>query len=249
MDDLQEWIKRHKPVLSTILAQARTVDPKVNDSYYRSLMQLLVSKNLYAVAAWTLPSGAQENNVLVFPVGVAGLVGAFFPLTGIPDLPKSTNPPQVPAQLLAQLPPQFRNLQPHIIAQLQSMPTQQRNQYLHQILASRHQQLQQQRAQHQQQQFQQHQAQDSTSAGPNAFNFNAPPQGIFPNNVNNAFALMGGNQPPGGMNLNLNMPQGAAANNFQRSISGMQAPGAMGFVSTEMLESFMHRTAEGNGGG
>jgi hypothetical protein len=44
--DLQIWIKRHKPVLCALQSQARSVDPKINDSHYRSLVQLLVTKKL-----------------------------------------------------------------------------------------------------------------------------------------------------------------------------------------------------------
>ena len=70
----------------------------------------------YATAAWTTPSGGQGRNVLVFPLNGAGLVGAFFPLTGLPELPKPThslNPQGFPANILAQLQqldPERRNI-------------------------------------------------------------------------------------------------------------------------------------------
>jgi hypothetical protein len=71
----------------------------------------------YAVAAWTLPSGGQENNVLVFPVSNQVLLGAFFPATGIPEMPKP-HPTAVPPTLLAHL----QRLQPeqreYLIGQL-----------------------------------------------------------------------------------------------------------------------------------
>lgn len=80
----------------------------------------------YAVAAWILPSGAQENNVLVFPLNGTGLAGACFPLTGIPELPKPTT-----------------NLPPTIAAQFQRMTSDQKNQFITQM-RQRHIQAQQQ---------------------------------------------------------------------------------------------------------
>jgi hypothetical protein len=42
----------------------------------------------YAIAG-TVPSGTRENNVLVFPYNNIRLIGAVFPPSGIPELPKA----------------------------------------------------------------------------------------------------------------------------------------------------------------
>lgn len=68
----------------------------------------------YATASWTLPNGVPKENVLIFPINNMGLCGAFFPLSGIPEMPKATSlsAPQIPPAILnwvAQLPPEQRN--------------------------------------------------------------------------------------------------------------------------------------------
>lgn len=86
----------------------------------------------FATAAWTTPTGAQENNVLVFPVPPRGLVGAFFPITGIPEMPKPMpmhlfNPPLPQAMLshMQQIPPEQRHA---LMAQLKRVRQQQQQQ-------------------------------------------------------------------------------------------------------------------------
>jgi hypothetical protein len=58
--DLQQWAKRHKPVLCTIQPQARNVDAKVNENHFRSLLQLLISgkivRSIYPVCLLTSDS-------------------------------------------------------------------------------------------------------------------------------------------------------------------------------------------------
>jgi hypothetical protein len=131
--ELQAWMQRHRPGLATFQFQTQVPDPKTNEDNYRSLVQLLATKKIvryyylnidpnvtefyqYATAAWTTPSGGQGRNVLVFPLHGAGVVGAFFPLTGLPELPKPTqglNPQGFPATMLAQLQqldPERRNI-------------------------------------------------------------------------------------------------------------------------------------------
>ncbi|KAJ7465191.1 hypothetical protein FB451DRAFT_1561577 [Mycena latifolia] len=85
--DLQIWMKRVTPVLCTFQANPRANNPVNNEMAYKSLVAVLMGKNQYFVVPWTLPNGKHSNNVLLFPVQNAGLVGAFFPLNGIPDLP------------------------------------------------------------------------------------------------------------------------------------------------------------------
>ncbi|KAF8622579.1 hypothetical protein AX15_006924 [Amanita polypyramis BW_CC] len=113
--ELREWIAKVKPVICRFRPQ---LEPdSTNEQYYKSLIQLLITKRVFAVARWTLPSGVQENNVLVFPMNNEVLFGAFFPMTGIPEMPKPhtiLNATQVVAQL-QRLPPEQRQ---YIIGQL-----------------------------------------------------------------------------------------------------------------------------------
>ncbi|KAF8326507.1 hypothetical protein F5887DRAFT_925247 [Amanita rubescens] len=116
LQELKEWIMRFKPVICRFQHQPESADP-TNEQYYASLIQLLTTRKVFAVAGWTLPSGGQENNILVFPVSNQSLLGAVFPVTGIPEMPKplpaapstgSLNSAQVLAQL-QRLPPEQRD--------------------------------------------------------------------------------------------------------------------------------------------
>jgi hypothetical protein len=66
----------------------------------------------YASASWTRPSGEQGINALFLPT-THGLIGAVFPLTGLPELPKPSSFPGLPAEVLArmqQMPPEQMEL-------------------------------------------------------------------------------------------------------------------------------------------
>ncbi|KAJ7037760.1 hypothetical protein C8F04DRAFT_1091448 [Mycena alexandri] len=96
--DLQVWMKRVEPVLCTFRANPLAENAVHNEMAYKALVAMLIQKNLYYVASWTLPNGKHSNNVLFFPVHNAGLVGAFFPLNGIPEFPQElpgNNPPSI----------------------------------------------------------------------------------------------------------------------------------------------------------
>ncbi|KXN84566.1 hypothetical protein AN958_12312 [Leucoagaricus sp. SymC.cos] len=102
--EFQDWIRRTKPVLCTF--KARSPEDETN---YQMLVSVMSTKRMYATASWALPNGSQKENVLIFPINNMGLCGAFFPLTGIPEMPKSTA--QVPPAifgLIQQLPPEQR---------------------------------------------------------------------------------------------------------------------------------------------
>ncbi|KAF5359258.1 hypothetical protein D9756_003239 [Leucocoprinus leucothites] len=104
--DFQDWIRRTKPVLCTF--KARTQEDETN---YSMLVSVMSTKRIYATASWQLPNGTIKENVLVFPINNMGLCGAFFPLSGIPEMPKPTptiTGPHIPAAILdlvAQLSP------------------------------------------------------------------------------------------------------------------------------------------------
>ncbi|KAJ3562709.1 hypothetical protein NP233_g9408 [Leucocoprinus birnbaumii] len=109
--EFQDWIRRTKPVLCTF--KARTPE---DESNYSMLVSVMSTKRMYATASWQLPNGPVKENVLIFPINNMGLCGAFFPLTGITEMPKggastSAPTPQIPPQILhiiAQLPPEQR---------------------------------------------------------------------------------------------------------------------------------------------
>ncbi|KAJ7163054.1 hypothetical protein C8R46DRAFT_1102303 [Mycena filopes] len=86
--DLQVWTKRVEPVICTFRANPTADSAVHNEMAYKALVAMLITKNLYFVASWTLPNGKHSNNALFFPVHNAGLVGAFFPLNGLPDFPQ-----------------------------------------------------------------------------------------------------------------------------------------------------------------
>ncbi|KAJ7128317.1 hypothetical protein C8R44DRAFT_873041 [Mycena epipterygia] len=92
--DLQVGLKHFEPVLCTFEADPRANNPVHNGMAYNALVTQLMTKNFYFVASWTLSNGNVLNNLLIFRVQNAGLVGAFFPLNGIPEMPREV--PHVP---------------------------------------------------------------------------------------------------------------------------------------------------------
>lgn len=128
MPDFQDWIRRTKPVLCTFKAEA----PE-DEAAYSTLVSVMSAKSIvsrsftyqcmpshgssqYATASWQLQSGAIKENALIFPINNIGLCGAFFPLTGIPEMPQASpvapTPgypiPQQISSIIAQLPPEQR---------------------------------------------------------------------------------------------------------------------------------------------
>ncbi|KIM40452.1 hypothetical protein M413DRAFT_445910 [Hebeloma cylindrosporum] len=235
MNELQAWMHRHRPALATFQPQ-QVGDMKANEYNYSSLVQLLTAKKSYATAAWTTPSGGQGRNVLVFPLNGAGLVGAFFPLTGLPELPKPTQPTQSV---------NLQGLPPVIIVQLQQMNPEKRNAMISQIMRSQ-QQLQQQRLLQQQQQQQQHQQQQQQQQQQNQQGFHTPggvPFNLHPqqnhanmnavlnmmNSQNQATSMMGMNNSSGVPHVGMN-----------------NAGGVQGGMNYEMVRSMLQRNADGN---
>jgi len=132
--DLHIWIKRFRPAVCHLQVQPRGQDSKVNQSNYDSLVQLLREKKVFATAAWTTPSGTQENNVVFFPVSPRGLVGAFFPINGIPEMPKP--------MAMNQMNP--FNLPPAVLSHMQQFTPEQRTTIMAQLMHARQQQQQSQ---------------------------------------------------------------------------------------------------------
>jgi len=91
----------------------------------------------FATAAWTTPSGAQENNVVVFPIPPRGLAGAFFPINGIPEMPKPSTIPKPMAM-------NPFNIPPAMLSQMQQFTPEQRTAIMGQLVRARQQQQQSQ---------------------------------------------------------------------------------------------------------
>ena len=89
----------------------------------------------FATAAWTTPSGTQENNVVVFPISPRGLVGAFFPISGIPEMPKPSAMPNPMAM-------NPFNLPPAMLSHIQQITPEQRAVIMGQLMQARQQQQQ-----------------------------------------------------------------------------------------------------------
>ncbi|TFK40100.1 hypothetical protein BDQ12DRAFT_680349 [Crucibulum laeve] len=229
LPDLHIWIKRHNPVLCTFLPQPNVPDSKGNDQYYRMFVGLLAQRKIYATAAWTLPSGAQETNLLVFPANNNQLMGAFFPVSGIPEMPRPSKP-SIPANL-----PMNLNLNPQFMAHMRSLPADKQAQFMMQM----HQQGQFSNqgmmalAQKQQQLAHLQSKQDSngSTVPPSYGNMSLPMQLLAPQNGPN------GSNP-------MNLGTGLSNANLSRSSSG----GMPGGVSYEMLQSFMQRNPDGGSG-
>ncbi|KAF9024920.1 hypothetical protein BDZ89DRAFT_1135743 [Hymenopellis radicata] len=122
MGDLQAWVKKTSPALCMFQPQPQpppNVDKATNDAHFKSLIALLMSKKVYALAAWTLPSGSRNPGCLIFPIP-GSLVGAFFPVDGIPEMPR---------------PPIAMALSPQVEQQLAKMSADERNMFMAQYVA------------------------------------------------------------------------------------------------------------------
>ncbi|KAF7357489.1 hypothetical protein MSAN_01345100 [Mycena sanguinolenta] len=163
LPDLQTWMKRTEPAVCTFKANPTAEVPQHNEMAYKAFVAILLKQKSYFIGSWTLPNGRHSNNLLIFPVQAMGLVGAFFPINGIPDMPKPLNPSlipnptppnpaappaqgQAPPQLSAAAGPQLMaaidtymkqrgvGIPPALIAQLVKLPPPERNQMMANII-------------------------------------------------------------------------------------------------------------------
>ncbi|KIY63535.1 hypothetical protein CYLTODRAFT_426025 [Cylindrobasidium torrendii FP15055 ss-10] len=129
MADLGAWAKRTSPAVAMFVPQnPQNVDKAVNDQSFRALIQLIATKKVFAVAAWTLPNGSRDPGCLLFTgPNNNSLLGAFFPETGIPEMPKVDGFPMNPQveQELQKMTPEQRNLTLNKLMQIHQ--TQQRS--------------------------------------------------------------------------------------------------------------------------
>ncbi|KAF9565425.1 hypothetical protein CPC08DRAFT_759610 [Agrocybe pediades] len=242
--DLSQWVRRTKPAMCTFQASPNVPDAKTNKTNFDSLVQILTTRNVMATAAWTRPSATHSKNVLIFPFQGIGLVGAFFPVTGLPDIPRSTGQSIGPTLNGIPIPPQ-------IAAQLQAMTPEQRARAIAQIMQHRQQQ-QQHQAQQAQQQFQPQQAhlmshvQNPMIAGfPQGMN---APQLSAHGTMNAALNTMANSQGPGpGMMMGMNAPQASFPATLPRMGNNTNEGNVPGNVSLEMMQSFIRRNADGSG--
>ncbi|PPQ96240.1 hypothetical protein CVT26_005567 [Gymnopilus dilepis] len=222
--ELQDWMRRHQPGICTFRVSPDTPDFKNHEHSYLSFVQILKAKNIYATTGWaTSGSGVTAKRALIIAVG-PGLAGVFFPLTGLPDLPKAAAPPSLPfnppLSLMAQM-QNFGNLNQQqrdaVLAQMQQ---------LKQAHAAVRQQQQQQRLSQGQQDMQ-----------------SAP---LFPTNTPkhaNMNAVMNMMNTSANQNPNPFMATQPSFGSTTRLTANL--PGAVpGNVSYEMLQSFVQRNSD-----
>lgn len=241
--ELKLWLQKHhqSAVMVQFKPQARNIEQKLNDMVHHVLMKTMMEARTFGVAAWQLPSGLMSHNMIVFPMRDT-LVGAVFPLTGLPDLPGSSKAdapkPQMQMQPQQQPQPQMQmqpqpQLQPpgvftpEMLTRLQGLDPQQQRHFMQQLAL-------QQQIRQRQRQMQQHQQQLQTGAMKQEVQPPAPGVGMqnmspFSNGANLPMNMFGGGGVP------------------QRQISGGMHLGGVGTVNSEMMQSFMQRNASGQG--
>ncbi|KAN0120893.1 hypothetical protein V8E52_004162 [Russula decolorans] len=108
MDELHDWMRKYSPVVTHIEPTAGT-----NGHSCGQLVKLLRDKSCYAVAGWRIPGMAHSTmNLLIAPFS-QGLLGAVFPITGMPEIPKPRLPqldPGVRKTIFNLLPPPIRSM-------------------------------------------------------------------------------------------------------------------------------------------
>lgn len=241
--DLKSWLQKHhqSAVIAQFRPQARSIEQKKNDAAYNALMRIMMEARTFGIVAWQLPSGTMSQNMIVFPMGHK-LVGAVFPVTGLPDLPGSGkvdgpkpqpqlqqhSQPQLPLQQLQQPQPQPPGVfTPEMLTRLQGLDPQQQRRFMQQLAL-------QQKIRQRQREIQQHQ---QLQAGAMQQEVQAPAPGVGMQNMS-PFS--------NGSNMPMNMFGGGGVP--QRQINGgMQLGGVGSTVNSEMMQSFMQRSANGQG--
>lgn len=174
-----------------------------------------------------LPNGVLKENVLIFPINNMGLCGAFFPLNGIPEMPKATAPSSIPpaiVNLIAQLPPEQRNA---VITQIRQRATAgQDPRPLFEALIQRGRQQMQSRA---------------AMANHFALNSNMPQLGAMGNGVNSMNMMNLNSMNSNGVNPFGGMPNPPTVlSNMNRNAAG-NGPGTSMNLNYDVLQSFMQR--------
>ncbi|KAK1233107.1 hypothetical protein PQX77_003747 [Marasmius sp. AFHP31] len=87
--DVQAWFAQHKDQM--FLGRLVPAGPDPSHQDYKFLFANMITKKIYLLGAWTTPNGGQTNNLLIAAAPNSGLLGAFFPHNGLPELPKATS--------------------------------------------------------------------------------------------------------------------------------------------------------------
>ncbi|KAH9995768.1 hypothetical protein BJV77DRAFT_1066136 [Russula vinacea] len=81
--ELHDWFRKNNPVVMRIRPTSG-----MDVHCYGQLVKLLRFKSCYAIGGWEIPGkGLSTLNFLIAPF-MHGLLGAAFPTTGMPDIPK-----------------------------------------------------------------------------------------------------------------------------------------------------------------
>ncbi|KAH7919370.1 hypothetical protein BV22DRAFT_1199516 [Leucogyrophana mollusca] len=222
-EEFQAWIKRHSAIVAQFRGMTQIGDEAGNQQALHSLSTLLTERNVYALSAWTTPRGTFSINIVLYPLA-SGLLGAVFPMTGVPDLPRGSIPeiPKPPSSMPAAQ--GGSRLPPELMARLQEVEPAHRNRVLQQFL---HQQYIRQRQAQQQSQAPSHQQGQNVSGMPISSSYGG---GIAGNSTINPFGSPS------------TIPQPLLNTGVGGQGSGM------GQVNYEMLQSFMQRKDEGSSG-
>ncbi|EEB96134.1 hypothetical protein MPER_04785, partial [Moniliophthora perniciosa FA553] len=92
INDIQGWITSHSKHSKDLMFLGRIrphTDPQSTEAG-AALFQILLNKKFYILAQWTTPTGQQRPTALITAAGPIGLLGAFLPMNGIVELPKSS---------------------------------------------------------------------------------------------------------------------------------------------------------------
>lgn len=168
------------------------------------------------MATWDLPTKRNSHNILLLPHKGGSLIGAAFPLTGIPEFPKSSGQGQMQGNPMSAA-EQNMVMQTNM---MQNMTPEQQEQFKQYMLNRQQQQIQQQQQQKQQQQHQAMGGMNLNDGGP-VFPLrmaNASPYGIGAAGMN-----MGGSHGGGMPGVSLEMMQSF----MQRKVDGQQPQGGM----------------------
>ncbi|KAF7297548.1 hypothetical protein MKEN_01377300 [Mycena kentingensis (nom. inval.)] len=104
MNDMAAWVNRHKPSVCPFSQNPQVPNPALNDHGYKSMVRVLAQRNTHFNVSWVLPGATQPTiNAVIFSFKDQGIVGAFFPTTGVPDVPPDY--PIPPASPLGPQPP------------------------------------------------------------------------------------------------------------------------------------------------
>ncbi|KAF5391693.1 hypothetical protein D9757_002392 [Collybiopsis confluens] len=103
--EFESWARKTRPVVCTMKAFVRLLPPGAasanpqaqmtinqmnigNEQLFQGFSSMVQFSKHYIVSAWTIPNSGPTNNVVFAFQPPHGLIGAFFPVSGIPEMPK-----------------------------------------------------------------------------------------------------------------------------------------------------------------